>query len=422
MVDGFASPGAGLTLFRQGWRSLAPGIPSDAQMSLLSWQVARLARQGCKDIVMVCGHTLGADALMECLGDGQAMGACLSYCNKEYFPEALVDASGFPGAQPSAPHCLCIDGTLFFDADIRLLYAFYEGRANAGGLCLALKYCEEISCGARVSLSENYLTGEVQEGAAGMEPCEGYVFGGLCLASREVLQAFHSCRQSVNLYGLPLAGRFFDLAVPEGTGAFARYLAEYSAHDPPPEGRPALFLDRDGVLVEDSGYIRDLDTLVYKEDVLRGLAGFACIQKQDVLLIIVSNQAGIAKGLMTRAEAEAVNGQIVRRMREYGLEVAGVWYCPYHEQGIVPGYTRVSLQRKPQPGMILLAAEALNVDISRSLMVGDKESDRIALPYLETYLLEGRYLHDGGKGGSVAGLLKRVENMDVFAPSGHGCP
>jgi len=217
-----------------------------------------------------------------------------------------------------------------------------------------------------------------------------------------------------------------DSTIFEEMEACARRLAEQAARDVSrgTQGifapsvkklRPALFLDRDGVLVQDSGYMRDPDALVYKEDVLRGLADFACFQEQKVLLAVISNQAGIAKGIITRAEAEAVNERIVRRMREHGLPVAGVWYCPYHEEGIVPEYTRASFLRKPQPGMILLAAEALGIDIARSLMVGDKESDCIALPYLETYLLESHYLlHDECRGGSVVGLMQRI--VEKFAP------
>jgi histidinol-phosphate phosphatase family protein len=341
------------------------------------------------------------------------------YSKNEYSANRLGGSAPFPGVHPSFQHCLFVDGTLFFDADIRLLCAFYESRVHTG-ICLALKYCEQISGGVRYSLSEIYRAEAFRADAASGE---GYVFGGLCLASREALHILPDASGAVPaLYGLPLAGRFYDLAVPEGADVCARYMQEYSARGCTHTARPALFLDRDGVLVEDTGYIRDPGTLLYKEDVLQGLAGFSCFQKREVLLIIVSNQAGIAKGLVTRAEAEAVNARIVERMREYGLEVAGVWYCPYHEEGIIPGYTRASLRRKPQPGMILDAAEALGVDIARSLMAGDKESDRIALPYLETYVLEERSLRDGSADGGTAGLLRRIgekfENTDVFVPSG----
>ena len=405
-ADGFAPPGT------QGSRPAAHSVSPGARMALLAWQAEWLARQGCSEICILPGDGLGAKEIMEYLGDGYAPGARITYFQSEYCERDSGGGWIFPDVHSQSSHCLFVDGTLFFDIDLRLLYSFYESRAGNAGAALALKY-RDVSGGARVSLSEAYLADTAEVAVSG----EGYVFGGLCLVSRAAFRASSSFPRSARFYGVPLAGRFFDLLIPDEADAFACAFPEYFAETAPRvsspgtgsgwQKRPAIFLDRDGVLLEDSGYIRDPDTVVYKEDVLRGLAGFSCIRKREVLLIIVSNQAGIAKGLLSVAEAEAVNERLARRMLDFGLEIAGVWYCPYHEEGVLPEYTRASLQRKPQPGMILLAAESLGVDISRSLMVGDKESDRIALPYLETYLLSGRSLPEG-VGGSAAGLMHRI--------------
>jgi histidinol-phosphate phosphatase family protein len=188
-----------------------------------------------------------------------------------------------------------------------------------------------------------------------------------------------------------------------------------AASPAPAEGRgkhAALFLDRDGVLVEDTGYIRDPNSLVYKDDVLRGLAGFDFLRTREVPLGIVSNQSGIARGLVTQAEAEAVNLRLLEYMRGYGLDAAGVWYCPYHKDGVIAEFTRESLLRKPQPGMFFLAARALDLDLPRSLMVGDKASDRIALPYLESFLFDGGR---SGQGGTLGALLRRIEEKFRFS-------
>jgi D,D-heptose 1,7-bisphosphate phosphatase len=186
----------------------------------------------------------------------------------------------------------------------------------------------------------------------------------------------------------------------------ARKIPPHGADAPCNEkGAPALFLDRDGVLIEDHGYIRDPSAIVYKEDVLRGLAGFDFLRTKEVPMVIVSNQAGIAKGILTPADVEAVNACLLAYMRGCGLDVAGVWYCPYHAEGVVPEYTRSSDMRKPHPGMFFQAAEALHIDLSRSLMVGDKESDRIVLPYLESFILAGQYVPAGG---TVDALMRRI--------------
>jgi histidinol-phosphate phosphatase family protein len=197
-------------------------------------------------------------------------------------------------------------------------------------------------------------------------------------------------------------------------------VSDASHSDCAKESRPALFLDRDGVLIEDTGYIRDPETLVYNDALLSGLAGFEWFRAQEVLLVIISNQAGVAKGILTCSEVEAVNARLLRYMRRFGLLAAGVWYCPYHEEGLVPEYTRASELRKPKPGMLLLAAKAMNVDLARSLMVGDRESDRIQLPCLETFLLGGEY-------GSLAELLQIIARKfimfeDVASKRGDNVP
>ncbi|MGH9409591.1 MAG: D-glycero-alpha-D-manno-heptose-1,7-bisphosphate 7-phosphatase [Vicinamibacterales bacterium] len=139
-----------------------------------------------------------------------------------------------------------------------------------------------------------------------------------------------------------------------------------------PGGRPAVFIDRDGTLIEETGYLSRLDRLVvfpYAVDAVRLLnrGGFA--------VVIITNQAGLAKGLFEEAFLTEVHGVIEERLRAGGALVDGFFYCPHHPQGIVE-HLRVECDcRKPRPGLITRAARELNLDLARSFVVGDRVKD-----------------------------------------------
>lgn len=134
-----------------------------------------------------------------------------------------------------------------------------------------------------------------------------------------------------------------------------------------PAGRPAIFLDRDGTLVEDRDYLADPDGVVLipgTVDALRELraAGYA--------LVIVTNQSGIARGLYGESEYQAVTERLKRVLQEAGAPVDAVYHCPHH-----PDVDGPCPCRKPGTGMHEQAARDLGLDLAASWYVGDKLSD-----------------------------------------------
>lgn len=128
--------------------------------------------------------------------------------------------------------------------------------------------------------------------------------------------------------------------------------------------RRALFLDRDGTLIVDVGYPRD-PALVHPIDgaieALREL-------QREWLLVIVSNQSGIGRGIIKPEEARAVHERVLEVFAEGGVRFAGAYYCPHVPDKGCPC-------RKPAPGMLLDAAHELGLELTASVMLGDKESD-----------------------------------------------
>ena len=160
-----------------------------------------------------------------------------------------------------------------------------------------------------------------------------------------------------------------------------------------PQPRKAAFLDRDGVLIEDTGYPHRPEDLVLKRDVLPALR---TLRDAGYLLIIVTNQAGIARGKFTLSQYEAFQALVEDALAAEGVPVDATYFCPYHKDGVVPGFARDHEDRKPNPGMFLRAARDFGLDMAASLMIGDKESDRIRLEGLRCYIIKGRYPVDPG--------------------------
>ncbi len=128
--------------------------------------------------------------------------------------------------------------------------------------------------------------------------------------------------------------------------------------------RRALFVDRDGTLIADAGYPRDpalVELLPGAADALRELSG-------SFALVIISNQSGIGRGLISEAEAGAVHDRVIDAFARAGVEFAGAYYCPHAPGAGCPC-------RKPAPGLFVDAARELGLDLASSIMLGDKASD-----------------------------------------------
>jgi D-glycero-D-manno-heptose 1,7-bisphosphate phosphatase len=136
--------------------------------------------------------------------------------------------------------------------------------------------------------------------------------------------------------------------------------------------RPAVFLDRDGTLIEEAGYLDRLDRLVFfpfSVDAVRVLnrAGFA--------VVIVTNQAGVARGIFKEAFVAEAHRFVGQRLSSGGATVDGFYYCPHHPEASVEQYRKACDCRKPQPGMLKNAAADLGLDLARSFVVGDRWHD-----------------------------------------------
>lgn len=159
--------------------------------------------------------------------------------------------------------------------------------------------------------------------------------------------------------------------------------------------RPALFLDRDGVLNEDRGFVSRTEDLIWIEGAMECVARF---KARDWFVFVVTNQTGIAHGLYTEEDMQAVHAHLLAKFREYGAEIDRIYHCPFHPDGNQARYARESIDRKPGPGMLLQAMADFPVRREASFLIGDKSADIQAAHAAGV----GGFLFEGGNLASFA--------------------
>ncbi len=134
----------------------------------------------------------------------------------------------------------------------------------------------------------------------------------------------------------------------------------------------ALFLDRDGVINVDRENVHRVEDFAFVDGIME-----LCNTARDLgfRLVIVTNQGGIGRDLYSETDFAKLTEWMVARFAERGIVIARVYHCPYHPERGVGHYRRRSYFRKPNPGMILKARDALGLDLGASVLVGDKDSD-----------------------------------------------
>jgi len=134
----------------------------------------------------------------------------------------------------------------------------------------------------------------------------------------------------------------------------------------------ALFLDRDGVINLNHGYVYRKEDFDFIDGIFELVA---CANKADYLVVVVTNQAGIGRGYYTEEDFHSLMDWVGRQFKTHGGIIDAVYFCPDHPEHGIGEYLRESAFRKPAPGMILQAASERGIDLAASILVGDKASD-----------------------------------------------
>lgn len=131
--------------------------------------------------------------------------------------------------------------------------------------------------------------------------------------------------------------------------------------------RPAIFLDRDGTLNIDKGYVYRIEDW---EWIPGAIDAIAALKKAGFLVIVITNQAGIARGYYNETDMTNLHNKINKELKEYGATIDEFYHCPHH-----PEFGAACNCRKPMPGLIYEASHDFDIDLTRSWLIGDKASD-----------------------------------------------
>jgi histidinol-phosphate phosphatase family protein len=136
--------------------------------------------------------------------------------------------------------------------------------------------------------------------------------------------------------------------------------------------RPGVLLDRDGTIIADTGYVGSVDRVEFLDGAIEAIAA---LNRAGLPVAVVTNQAGVARGYYGIDDVHQVHKHMIEEMARHGAHVDLWLFCPYHPDGIVESFARWSADRKPGPGMALAAADALDLDLASSWVVGDSPND-----------------------------------------------
>jgi D-glycero-D-manno-heptose 1,7-bisphosphate phosphatase len=271
-----------------------------------------------------------------------------------------------------AERFLLLNGDTFFDVNLLALAA---GHAPGTLATMALR---REAPGARFGVVQLDGDGRV----AGFAPrpeggATGPINGGIYLLDRAVVDRIGEGMVSLEadifprlaaerrIRGTLFDGDFLDIGIPDD---FA--LAQTAI--PAMARRPAAFLDRDGVLIEDDGYPHDPAKVRWMPG---AAAAVRALNDAGFFVFVVTNQAGVARGYYPEAQVGVLHRWMAEELARAGAHVDAFEYCPFHPEGTVPAYRQDSHRRKPRPGMIEDLLAAWPVDKAASFLVGDKDTD-----------------------------------------------
>ena len=165
----------------------------------------------------------------------------------------------------------------------------------------------------------------------------------------------------------------------------------------------AVFFDRDGVLNHEVGYLWTIDKFVWIDGARDAIK---LCNERGLLTVVVTNQGGIARGLYTAREVDALHAFMQKSLAEVGAHIDAFYFCPHHPEGVVAEFAVACDCRKPKPGLIERACRELDIDPVRSILFGDSERDISAAQ--AAGLRDGIFFNGGNLSDAVKAELEKL--------------
>jgi len=369
-----------------------------------------LARHGLEEIVLLARYRAGQ--VFSRYQNTRHRGAAI-VCLAEESPLGTGGALTV-AAERLHPEFFMLNGDSLFDFNLLDLAAMPVEGPWLGKL--ALRQLADTRRSGVVECDGTRISGFRERGGGGA----GTINGGVYVLRREILDRIGTPPCSIErdvfpvlagegrLFGKPYEGFFIDIGVPEDLERARTLFPEQMR-------RPAVFLDRDGVLNEDGGYVHRPEQVRWMPQAREAVKW---LNDRGYLVFVVTNQAGVARGYYSESDVTELHRWMNRELGRIGAHVDAFYYCPHHPEAGEPPYRAACGCRKPAPGMIRRAMAEWDVDAANSFLIGDKPSD---LQAAEAAGIAGR-LYEGGSlmevvgGGGWTGGGLRVKGMVLQYP------
>ena len=341
----------------------------------LAWLMHEMLRFGVEEFVILTGHLSASveDAVLH------AADALPKQVRVTFSEEPLRAGTGgalFHAEKLLDERFLLCNGDSLFDCNIAALLADFARDDPSVLARLIVRDIPDASRYGSVTLDEDRITAFRDRPDAQQGPIPGVINSGIYALDKRIFASLH---ETCSLEGdvLPLLAReghvratrqtgwFVDIGIPDDLAHARRELGACI-------NRPALFLDRDGVLNVDHGYVGSRDRWEWVQNAREAVA-LATGHGWHVFL--VTNQAGVARGLYGQNEVDSLLAWAADQLRAAGGTLDDWRYCPYHKEGTVEAYRRDSDWRKPAPGMLLDLIRTWDLEPRHCVMVGDKDLD-----------------------------------------------
>lgn len=338
----------------------------------LDYFLESAARQGFSEILMLAGH-LG-DQVRERYDHTTLHGA---HINVLIEPEPMGTGGAFAFARDRlASTFVAANGDTLFDSNLRALDSDLQSQPDLMGV-IALRQVANAGRYGSVELDPQRRIVRFREKSTESDGVSGLISAGIYALRREAIDRLTTFPASIEtdlfpqlavegrLAGRESSGYFLDIGLPE-TLAIAR-------QDLPRRRRPAIFLDRDGVLNIDKNYVHRHDQWEWVDGAIDTIRYF---NDRNYAVVVVTNQAGVGHGFYRESAIWTLHETIQSELHAAGAFVDAFYYCPFHEKAVVSSYQVANHpDRKPNAGMLLKAARQLNIDLAGSLLIGDRQTD-----------------------------------------------